>query len=394
MTASLFSPLPAPHYLDAAAMPPMPLAVSKFLIQRLGEARTNVHRSTYAAGEATDAAYQRARTSLASLLGITANDISFTNRTTDALNGLAQSIYAAYMKKPNLRIWVTSLEHHANYLPWQRLAQWLGATFLEVPLTPGTLLPDLHWMRQEVKAGRPPLLLACTHVSNVTGGVVDLNLVREAIGRHPFLVVDGAQALPHLPVDLNELPVDAYAASGYKFGAPTGIGFLYLGERLRDLPPPILGGGMVSHVHAQHSQFLPFPEGWEAGTPHVDGALSMPVALTAWRSLLNTNEELVLKNELLSLLATIPAVTVLDPIVHPTPNRSVGIVSFSMKGWHPHDLGTLLGERGIAVRVGHHCAQPLMKFCRVSSVVRVSFGPYNTTDDVMALILALKELAT
>jgi cysteine desulfurase / selenocysteine lyase len=392
MTVSSFSPLPARHYLDAAAMPPMPLAVSSFLTERLRSARTNVHRSTYAAGEATDAAYQRARTSLASLLDVSANDLCFVNRTTDALNGLAYSLFSAYVKRPGLRIWVSALEHHANFLPWQRLAQWLGATLSEVPLTPGNLLPDYHWMKKEVQEGRPPFLFACTHVSNVTGGVVDLNEVRNAIGPHPFLVVDGAQALPHLTFSINDLPVDAYAASGYKFGAPTGIGFLYLGARLRDLSPPFLGGGMVSQAHFKHSQFLPFPEGWEAGTPHVDGALSLPLALSSWRNALSSSPEMSFWHILFERLSKMPQITLLAD--SPDFLRQTSLLSFSVKGWHPHDLGTLLGDRDIAVRVGHHCAQPLMRFCRVSAAVRVSFGPYNTLSDVDALTSALTEISS
>jgi selenocysteine lyase/cysteine desulfurase len=374
-------------YFDAAAMAPHHQNTESLLSSP--RFRTNVHRALYFEGEATDALFQQIRLEMSSLLGCSLDALSFCDRTTLGLNHLAFALEACDFS-PKQPLWVSRLEHHANWLPWQRLAQKKGLTLVEIPLSKDTLLPDYDWMAQEQRV-HPPMLVAVTHASNITGGVVDLLRIRRLLGDAPLMVVDGAQAVAHLPVHFDSLQVDAYACSGYKFGSSTGTGVLMLSKRLQTLKPAFLGGGMVDVVSPDGSEFKDYPTGWEAGTPNVDGLLTLPTAYRGWFERVDFQaHEHALRQTLVDGLRQMPGINLLGE--HLTSEKSIGVVSFVSSRWHAHDLGTLLGERRFAVRVGHHCAQRLFSETPYSSSVRVSFGPYNTLDQVRAFLVALRDI--
>lgn len=372
-------------YFDAAAMAPM--HQSTIDIIESNRIRTNVHRAVYKEGEDTDRLFNLERERFSEILGCHTTNISFCDRTTLGLNHLSFSL-EDFNFKQNDSIWVSRLEHHSNWLPWQRLARKKGLKLVEIPLCKDTLLPDLEWIKKEAQS-QPPALCAVTHSSNVTGGVVDLGLVRRLVGDVALLIVDGAQAVAHMPVNLKNLNVDAYVCSGYKFGAMTGTGVLYLSNRIKDnLEPSFLGGGMVDTVSLEGSKFKTYPEGWESGTPNIDGVLTLSNAYRNWfQDIEFINKELHLRKLFQQGVKDMKGIYCLGSGLED--HQTIGVVSFISKKWHSHDLGTLLGDKGFAVRVGHHCAQRLFLEINESSSVRISFGPYNTEKEVELLLESL-----
>ena len=374
-------------YFDAAAMAPMHADTEALLNKP--RVRTNVHRAVYPEGESTDALFYQARSDMATRLGCKASDLSFCDRTTLGLNHLSFAL-EDWTFRAGAVIWVSRLEHHSNWLPWQRLAIKKNLMLVEIPLNPNTLLPDEDWMAKAARSN-PPALCAITHASNVTGGVVDLKRIRGLLGEETLLVVDGAQAVAHLTVQLDFLNLDAYVCSGYKFGASTGTGLLYLSSRLQSLTPAFRGGGMVDVVSPNGSEFKSYPEGWEPGTPNLDGILTLATAHDTWFSHPDfRTHEMALWRTLRLGLKSLPSIQTLADELPET--ESIGVVSFISTRWHPHDLGTLLGEKRFAVRVGHHCAQRLHTSISHSSSVRVSFGPYNTHEEVARFLTALHDI--
>jgi selenocysteine lyase/cysteine desulfurase len=377
-------------YLDSAAMAQMHANTVHALKARMSHTlRTNVRRNLSVFGENTDEEFESSRTFFASILGVQSQAISFCDRTTLGLNHLALSLgrhgFQSTTPLPT-EIWATALEHHANYLPWMALAHQLRLKFITVPLTPGTLLPDVSWMSERARTHGAPHLLAITHVSNVTGGLVELAEIRSIVGQHTLLVVDGAQAVPHL----SKMPppvFDAYAFSGYKFGGLTGTGVLALSPRLQSLRPTFFGGGMVGSVTDTAFSPKPYPHGWEAGTPALDGIITLPTAYQSWHASFSEKKENPLRQHLVDVLQRMPRVQVLAPEL--TADNSVGVLSFLVDGVHPHDIGSFLAEHRVVVRVGHHCAQPLATALGISGSVRVSFGPYTCERDIDKLMQAL-----
>jgi selenocysteine lyase/cysteine desulfurase len=375
-------------YFDAAAMAPPTRKTLEHQEQRLHILRTNVHRSVHPLGEETDALYLNARTEMAALLGTPTESLAFTEKTTLGLHKLMFSLFLHLKGQSSLgEIWVSAMEHHANYLPWQQLAKLLNLPFIQVPLTQGLEL-DYDWILKR-RQTHTPLLFACTHGSNVTGVGVDLLLVRELLGVEPLLIIDGAQTVAHSRSALHTLPFDAYAFSGYKFGAPTGTGGLILSSRLIErLPAPLLAGGMLSQATHEETVSLPFPEGWEPGTPHIDGLLSMPTAYQDWHTQHANTDLLGMRQKAVDILSAHPGIQVLAP----HPQIQLPIVSFFFKDWHAHDVGTLLAHHGFFLRVGQHCAHPFFHSINLEGTARISFGPYNTKEDLDAFSLALSEI--
>ena len=375
------------HYLDSAATSQKPRAVLDAMRDYYEHDNANPHRGAYAlSGRATDR-YHSARARVARFVGVADTDcLVFTRGTTESLNLVATAWGRANVSEGD-EIIVTALDHHANFVPWQQLARTCGARFLVCPLTDEQHI-DLGALRSMV--GPRTKVVAFSHVSNALG---TLNPVREiaAIARSvgALVVCDGAQGAPHLPVAFDTLDVDFYAFSGHKMCGPMGIGGL-VGRRgiLEAMPPYQFGGDMIEFVRDDHSTWNVLPHKFEAGTPNVADAVGLAAACDYLDAI---GMEHVLSHEraLVRLaserLSAIDGVKVYGP---PAAERS-GVVSFTVRDIHPHDLATIFDEDGVCIRAGHHCAQPLMRRLGVSATARASFYVYNDERDVEALVKAL-----
>ncbi len=378
---------PGLHYLDSAATSQKPRAVLDAMRDYYEHDNANPHRGAYAlSGRATDR-YHAARERVARFVGAADPDcVVFTRGTTESLNLVATAWGGANVGAGD-EIVVTALDHHANFVPWQQLAQARGARFLVCPLTHEQHI-DLGALRSMV--GPRTRVVAFSHVSNAVGTV---NPVREiaAIARAvgALVVCDGAQGAPHLPVAFDSLDVDFYAFSGHKMCGPMGIGGL-VGRRaiLEAMPPYQFGGDMIEFVRDDHSTWNVLPHKFEAGTPNVADAVGLGAACD-YLDGIGMDNVLAHERALVRLaserLSAIDGVRVYGP---PAAERS-GVVSFTVRDIHPHDLATIFDEDGVCIRAGHHCAQPLMRRLGVSATARASFYVYSDESDVDALVRAL-----
>ena len=379
---------PALHYLDSAATSQKPAAVLDALRHFYETANANPHRGAYALSARATDAYHDARATIARFVGVADADcLIFTRGTTESMNLVASSWGDAHVG-PGDEIVVSALEHHANFVPWQQLARRTGATLRIVELTP-TQAIDLDMLRDVV--GARTKLVAITHVSNAVGSITPLQeVVRIVRSRSAaVLVVDGAQAVPHLPVHFDALDIDFYAFSGHKLLGPMGIGVL-VGRRalLEAMPPYQFGGDMIEWVRDTDSTWNVLPHKFEAGTPNAADAVALAAAVRYLNGLGMANvraHEIALLEAAEARVRALPGVTVYGP---PPAERS-GVLSFSLADVHPHDLATILDEHGVCVRAGHHCAQPLMRRLGVSATARASFYVYSDGSDVDALVGAL-----
>lgn len=368
-------------YLDNAATAQMPLCVAE-AVQQLELRRGNVHRGIHALSEECTQAYEHARSTVADFLGAKPEQIQFTSGTTDAVNRVADALAATL--KPGDRIAVTRMEHHSNFVPWQQLCRKTGAEFCILPLTPQGDL-DLEQAQELLSPGVK--LVAAAHSSNVLGTVNDIpTLARLTHATGGLLFVDGAQGICHEAVDISALDCDFYAFSGHKLGGPFGIGALFCRH---PLPPARYGGGMVDQVLDDHSTFASAPQCWEAGTPNVSGAVGLARALQFRRDLPEGWQawEDKLLSRLEQGLSTLDQVRVLGH-----PRRRSGCLSFTVAGASPFDLAVLLDQLGIAVRSGHHCAQPLLRWLGVEYTLRVSPACYNTLEEIDAFLSGLERV--
>ncbi len=372
-------------YLDSGATTQKPLQVLDAERDFYLTHNAAVHRGAHQlAGEATEA-YESARRTIARFVGAAEDEIVFTKNTTEGINLVAYALGNGRRLGPGDRIVVTEMEHHANLVPWQQLAERTGATLDWFGLTDEGRL-DLG--RIDELIDERTKVVALTHQSNVLG---TLNPVREIADRaHAFgalVVVDGAQSVPHRPVDVHELGADFLAFSGHKMLGPNGIGVLWgRRELLADLPPFLTGGSMIEIVEMDHSTFLPPPQRFEAGVPMTSQAVGLAAAadyLTALDMAEVAAHEDRLTARALELLQELPGVRVVGP--RDLTDRGCA-VSFTVDGIHPHDVGQVLDERGVAVRVGHHCARPIVRRYGIPATTRATFYVYNTLDEVDALV--------
>jgi cysteine desulfurase/selenocysteine lyase len=378
---------PALHYLDSAATTQKPRAVLDAITKYYESENANPHRGAYALSAAATEAYQNARDSIARFLGASDPDtLIFTRGTTESLNLIATAWGHANVKRGD-RIVVTRLEHHANFVPWQQLALATGAEFRICELTADGEI-DLANLRELVTANTK--VVAFGHVSNALGTVnpvADIAAIAHRVGA--LAVCDGAQGAPHLAVGFDTLGVDAYAFSGHKMLGPMGIGGLIAKrDLLEEMPPYQMGGDMIALVGDAVTTWNVLPHKFEAGTPNVEGAVGLAAAVAYLESLgidrVHAHEG-ALARLAMERLAELEDVTVLGP---PAERRG-GVVSFTLRDVHPHDLSQLLDAGGIAVRAGHHCAQPLMRSLGVNATTRASFYVYNDSSDVDALVNAV-----
>ena len=379
---------PAMHYLDSAATSQKPRAVLDALVGFYETANANPHRGAYALSAAATEAYQQARVTLARFLGVAdADTLIFTRGTTEAMNLVASSWGRTHVASGD-EIIVTALEHHANFVPWQQLAKSTGATLRVIELCPDQSI-DIGALRDAVNEHTK--VVAITHVSNAVGAITPVaDVVRIVRSRSSAVIVmDGAQAVPHLPVNVDAMDVDFYAFSGHKMLGPMGIGAL-IGKRalLEAMPPFQFGGDMIEWVNDFDSTWNVLPHKFEAGTPNAADAVGLAAAVTYLEQLGMANvraHELALLELADARLRAMPGVTVYGP---DAAQRS-GVISFSVDGVHPHDLATIFDQHDVCIRAGHHCAQPLMRRLGVSSTARASFYVYSDASDVDALCEAL-----
>ncbi len=380
-------------YLDSAATSQKPTAVIDAISRFYREINANVHRGVHTLGDRATDAYEGARERVARFIGAAdRRSVIFTRNTTEAINLFARTWGHASLG-PGDEIVTTELEHHSNLVPWQMCAAATGAALRVVPVEANGLL-DLDRLLQAI--GARTKLVALTHCSNVTGAIHDVERVaHHAHERGAFVLADAAQSAPHLPLDVARLGVDAVAFSAHKMCGPTGIGVLWARPEILAEAPPLLGGGsMIHEVWPDRSTWAEIPARFEAGTPNIADAVAFVAALDYLdlqdRAAIRAHER-ALVAETMARLEALPWVRVYGP---PNPSDRSGVVAFNLFAdprdreslIHPHDVGTLLDARGIAIRVGHHCCQPLMRRLDVPATARASFYMYNDEADVDALI--------
>jgi cysteine desulfurase/selenocysteine lyase len=375
-------------YLDSANTGQKPAAVIDAVDDFYRRHNANVSRAVHALGnEATDA-YEGARTKLARHLNVSVNELVLTSGTTFALNLVAHSWGLSRLQRGDV-VLLTRMEHHANIVPWQLVAERAGAELRVAELTPdGALdLDALHAaMTPDVR------VLGVTHVSNVLGTVNPVReICREARRRGIVTVVDGSQAVPHMPVDIASIGCDFYAFTGHKMCGPTGTGGLWGRRELLEAMPPFLGGGeMIRTVKFEGTVFNDPPHRFEAGTPNIAGHVGLGTAVDYLSALGMDNVALREADLLAHLIEEMHKVEGLR-IIGTAANKAA-VVSFLVGGAHAHDLATLLDLEGVAVRSGHHCAHPLMQFFGVPATCRASVAFYNTHDEIDAFIVALRKV--
>lgn len=380
-------------YLDNAATTQKPEAVLQTLMDYYHHDNANVHRGVHTLAERATQAYEAAREKVRQFIHAKETaEILFTRGTTTSLNWVARSFGDAFVEEGD-EIVISYMEHHANIIPWQQLAQAKKAKLIYIDVTPEGFL-DVADARRKI--GPKTKIVAIAHVSNVLGGINPIEeLIALAHAHDAVMVVDGAQAVPHMPVDVQALDCDFYAFSGHKMCGPTGIGVLY-GKRqwLEQMEPVEFGGEMIDFVNLYDSTWKELPWKFEAGTPNIAGAIALGRAIDYLNAIGMTaiheyEQELVAY--VLPKLQAIEGVTIYGP---QDPAKHTGVMAFNLDGLHPHDVATALDMEGVAVRAGHHCAQPLLNYLQVPATARASFYFYNTKDDADRLvdaILATKE---
>ena len=375
-------------YLDNAATSQKPNPVIDAIANHYRESNANVHRGVYALAEEAESAYLHARKVIADHLNVNADEIIFVRGTTEALNLVAQSYARAHLGEGDV-VALTTMEHHANIVPWQLLKKQTG---IEIKVSP--ILEDGSLDRDALSAllDQPKVkLLSLCHVSNSLGTVNPVaEIVAEAKKHGVVTVVDGAQSIPHGPIDLRDVDCDFFAFSGHKVFAPMGIGVLF-GKRelLADMPPYQGGGDMIDEVTFEKTTFAPPPQRFEAGTPNVEGAIGLGAAIEYLGRLdlaAATDHEKALLGQASAGMEALPGLT-----IHGNAPGKAAVISFTVDGIHPHDIATFLDAEGIAIRTGHHCCQPLMEHLGITATARASFAFYNTKEEVDRLVEALKK---
>jgi cysteine desulfurase/selenocysteine lyase len=375
-------------YLDSAATAQKPRAVIDAIARGYAETYATVHRGVYQRSSEMTLAFEAARRRVAAFIGAPSPDgIIFVRGATEGINLVAQSWGAANLK-PGDRILLSVLEHHSNIVPWQLIAERTGAAIDVAPLTVDGRI-DLDAMAAML-TGRHRIV-ALAHVSNVLGSVLDAKRAADlAHGVGALLLLDGCQAVPRMPVDVGAIGCDFYVFSGHKLYGPTGIGVLWgRSELLAAMPPWQGGGAMIDKVTFARTTYAPPPARFEAGTPHVVGVLGLEAAVAYVEAI---GLEAIGAHEAALVRETRDALSSLNSVRLFGPEDAAGIVSFAVEGVHPHDIGTILDESRVAIRAGHHCAQPLMAALGVDATARASFGVYNGRSDIEALVRGLERV--
>jgi cysteine desulfurase/selenocysteine lyase len=374
-------------YLDNAASAQRPRQVVQAIVDYYEHDHANVHRGVHTLSQRATDAYEGAREDVRRFINAkSCREIVFTRGTTEAINLVAQS-FARPRIGPGDEILITLMEHHSNIVPWQMVCDQTGATLVVVPINDrGEVMMDEF----ERRLGPATRLVAVGHVSNALGTI---NPVSEMISMaHAIdvpVLLDGAQAVPHLPIDVEKLDCDFYAFSGHKMYAPTGIGVLYGRQSMLDAMPPWQGGGeMIRVVRFDAIEYNDLPWKFEAGTPNIAGAVGLGEAIRYLEAIgmdvIHARDEVLLEYATRALLG-VPGLRIIGTAEHKT-----SVVSFVLDGLHPHDIGTIVDHDGIAIRTGHHCAMPVMEFFGLPATARASFAFYNTEEEIDRLVDSLR----
>ncbi len=376
-------------YLDSAATTLKPRVVIDTVADVYARDCANIHRAVHLLSQRATARFEDAREKVRAFLNANdTNEVIFTRGTTESVNLVAQSWARTFLREGD-EVLITELEHHSNIVPWQIVCQQVGAELVVVPMT------DRGEITREAFEGQlssRTRLVAMAHVSNALGTVLPVKeLIALAHEQGAVVLLDGAQAVSHVPVDVQALDCDFYAFSGHKLYGPTGIGVLYGRERLLEGMPPYQGGGdMIRSVTFAETIYNDLPYKFEAGTPGIAGAIGLGAAIDYLRSFdqesvhAHENEVLRYATEALGSVAGLR-------LIGTAPGK-VASVSFLMDAAHPHDVGTIVDSEGVAIRTGHHCAQPVMEHFGIAATARASLGMYNTTEDIDALVRALQKV--
>ncbi|MDP5277830.1 cysteine desulfurase [Sphingomonas sp. DG1-23] len=374
-------------YLDTAATSQKPRPVLDAIARGYGETYATVHRGVYQRSADMTLAFEAARERVAKFIHGKPEETIFVRGATEGINLVAQCWAGTQLKRGD-RILLSMLEHHSNIVPWQMVAERVGAAIDVIPLTADQRI-DLDAMAAMITPQHK--LVALAHVSNVLGSVLDAKRATEiahSVGAR--ILLDGCQAVPRLPVDVAAIGCDFYVFSGHKLYGPTGIGVLWGRFELLDAMPPYQGGGsMIDRVSFARTTYAPPPGRFEAGTPHIVGVVGLHAAIDYVESIGLARihaHEAALVRQARGALAQINSVRLFGP------DDSAGIVSFAVEGVHPHDVATILDEGDVAIRAGHHCAQPLMDALGVPATARASFGVYNGADDIAALVRGVERV--
>ncbi|MCI0662340.1 MAG: cysteine desulfurase [Acidobacteria bacterium] len=369
-------------YLDSAATTQKPQVVIEAINRYYTEQNANVHRGVYYLSQLATREYEEARVKIRRLINAgETHEIIFTRSTTEGINLVAHS-YGRKFIRENDEIVISAMEHHSNIVPWQMLAEQTGAKLRVIPMNDdGELLIEEfeRILNPRVK------LVAVAHISNALGTINPVKrMIELAHSIDAPVLLDGAQGAPHMTVDVRDLDCDFYTFSGHKLYGPTGIGVLYGKSELLEAMPPFQGGGdMIASVTFEKTTYNVLPAKFEAGTPHIEGAIVLGVAADYLESigLVNISAyEHDLLNYATEVIGAIPDVKIIG-----TAREKASVLSFTLKDIHPHDIGTILDQEGIAIRAGHHCAQPVMKRFGIPATARASFAFYNTREEVDAL---------
>jgi len=372
-------------YLDSAASAQKPDVVIDRLTRFYSGEYANIHRGLYPLSEGATEAYDAARARIARFLNADKDEIVFTHNATEGTNLVAHAFGDSNLRPGDL-ILTTLLEHHANIVPWQLLKERRRLRLAAVPIDANG---DLDLARYEMLLSREPKLVCVTAAANTIGTVTPLKKIIAMAHRFGALVmVDAAQAAPHFRLDVRDLDCDFLTITGHKLYGPDGIGALYVKESLlADLPPFMGGGGIIRSVSIDHTEYADGPRRFEAGTPAIGAAIAFGTALDFVDEIgfdAIAAHDAGLTHYAAGRLGEIAGLKILGK-----PQQRIGILSFTMDGLHPHDIGTLLGESGVCIRAGHHCAQPLMEHFGVTGTARLSFAVHNTTHDVDRLVDSL-----
>ena len=374
------------RYLDTAATAQKPQVVIDALARATGADYATVHRGVYARSADMTRAFEASRRRTAEFIGAQSEDeIVFVRGATEGINLVANSWGGANLK-PGDRIMLSQLEHHSNIVPWQLVAQRTGAHIDVCPLTDDGRI-DLDWLEANLTSAHK--IVALAHVSNVLGSI--LGAKRAAKAAHAVgakLLLDGCQSAPRMRLNMAELDCDFFVFSGHKIYGPTGIGVLWARSELLEAMPPWQGGGaMIDKVTFAQTTYAPAPQRFEAGTPMIAEAIALHAAIDYVDAM---DMERLFDHEAALVTKARQALGAFNSIRLFGPEKSAGIVSFAMEGVHPHDLGTILDEEGVAIRAGHHCAQPLMDHLGVPATARASFGLYSDESDIDALVRGIE----
>jgi len=374
-------------YLDTAATAQKPQVVIDAIAKAYGPDYATVHRGVYERSATMTMRFEEAREKVARFIGAaSANEIVFVRGATEGINLVANS-WGNRLQAGD-RVLLSALEHHSNIVPWQLLRDRTG---IEIDVAPLTGDGRIDEAALEALLTPRTKLVSIAHVSNVLGGVVDLaRIARAAHGVGALLLADGCQAAPHMSIDVQALDADFYVFSGHKLYGPTGIGVLWArAEILESMPPWQGGGAMIETVSFEKTTYAPPPQRFEAGTPHITGVMGLSAAIDYVEAI---GLGAIAAHEAHLVTAAREALGRINSVRLFGPADSAGILSFAIEGVHPHDIGTILDESGVAIRAGHHCAQPLMALLGVPATARASFGIYNDLDDVARLAAGVERV--